>query len=159
MFRGSLTALIMPFRNGEVDEGAFQRFVDWQIKEGTVAGRRVTGVRMPVQIHLSLALLLLLAAACTNQSGMPGGTLPPPTMTIVAPKEPPPLSAETVPPPPPGPANYFVWEPGHWHWTGQGFIWISGHYLETPYQSGVWVHGGWTSNGGLSWTWTPGHWN
>ena len=37
MFRGSLTALITPFRNGEVDEGAFQRFVDWQIKEGTDA--------------------------------------------------------------------------------------------------------------------------
>jgi 4-hydroxy-tetrahydrodipicolinate synthase len=37
MFRGSLTALITPFRNGEVDESAFQRFVDWQIKEGTDA--------------------------------------------------------------------------------------------------------------------------
>src|SRR4029077_18370642 len=37
MFQGSLTALITPFRNGEVDEPAFQRFVDWQIKEGTDA--------------------------------------------------------------------------------------------------------------------------
>ena len=37
MFQGSLTALITPFRNGEVDESAFQRFVDWQIKEGTDA--------------------------------------------------------------------------------------------------------------------------
>ncbi len=35
MFHGSLTALITPFRNGEVDEQAFQKFVDWQIKEGT----------------------------------------------------------------------------------------------------------------------------
>ena len=26
-----------PFRNGEVDETAFQRFVDWQIREGTDA--------------------------------------------------------------------------------------------------------------------------
>ena len=37
MFQGSLVALITPFRNGEVDEAAFQRFVDWQIKEGTGA--------------------------------------------------------------------------------------------------------------------------
>lgn len=35
MFSGSLTALITPFRDGEVDEKAFQEFVDWQIQEGT----------------------------------------------------------------------------------------------------------------------------
>jgi 4-hydroxy-tetrahydrodipicolinate synthase len=34
MFKGSLTALITPFRNGKVDDQAFQSFVDWQIKEG-----------------------------------------------------------------------------------------------------------------------------
>jgi 4-hydroxy-tetrahydrodipicolinate synthase len=37
MFHGSITALITPFRGGEVDEAAFQRFVDWQIREGTDA--------------------------------------------------------------------------------------------------------------------------
>ena len=37
MFHGSLTALITPFRNGEVDEPTFQKFVDWQIQEGTDA--------------------------------------------------------------------------------------------------------------------------
>ncbi len=35
MFSGSITALITPFRNGEVDEKAFQEFVDWQIQEGS----------------------------------------------------------------------------------------------------------------------------
>ncbi|NDF12831.1 MAG: 4-hydroxy-tetrahydrodipicolinate synthase [Proteobacteria bacterium] len=35
MFKGSFTALITPFKNGEVDEAAFKRLVDWQIKEGT----------------------------------------------------------------------------------------------------------------------------
>ena len=35
MFRGSFTALITPFKNGKVDEKAFERFVDWQITEGT----------------------------------------------------------------------------------------------------------------------------
>jgi len=35
MFKGSLTALITPFSNGQVDEGAFQRFVQWQIDQGS----------------------------------------------------------------------------------------------------------------------------
>lgn len=35
MFKGSFVALITPFRDGKVDEKAFQAFVDWQIKQGT----------------------------------------------------------------------------------------------------------------------------
>ncbi len=35
MFKGSLVALITPFRDGKVDEKRFQDFVDWQISEGT----------------------------------------------------------------------------------------------------------------------------
>lgn len=35
MFKGSITALITPFRDGRVDEAAFQSFVEWQIAEGT----------------------------------------------------------------------------------------------------------------------------
>jgi 4-hydroxy-tetrahydrodipicolinate synthase len=35
MFKGSITALITPFRNGKLDEAAFARFVEWQITEGT----------------------------------------------------------------------------------------------------------------------------
>lgn len=34
-FRGSITALVTPFRNGSVDEKAFRDLVDWQIAEGT----------------------------------------------------------------------------------------------------------------------------
>jgi 4-hydroxy-tetrahydrodipicolinate synthase len=35
MFKGSFVALITPFKNGHVDEGAFQSLVQWQIDEGT----------------------------------------------------------------------------------------------------------------------------
>jgi 4-hydroxy-tetrahydrodipicolinate synthase len=35
MLKGSLVALITPFRDGKVDEKAFQSFVDWQIEQGT----------------------------------------------------------------------------------------------------------------------------
>lgn len=34
-FKGSYTALITPFKNGGIDEAAFQKFVDWQIDQGT----------------------------------------------------------------------------------------------------------------------------
>ena len=35
MFKGSITALITPLKNGKVDEKAFQDFVEWQINQGT----------------------------------------------------------------------------------------------------------------------------
>ncbi|MGC1179993.1 MAG: 4-hydroxy-tetrahydrodipicolinate synthase [Methyloceanibacter sp.] len=34
-FRGSITALITPFKNGKIDEKGFQRHVEWQIDQGT----------------------------------------------------------------------------------------------------------------------------
>jgi len=37
MLKGSMTALITPFRDGAVDEKAYAEFVDWQIKQGTNA--------------------------------------------------------------------------------------------------------------------------
>ncbi|NYZ11991.1 4-hydroxy-tetrahydrodipicolinate synthase [Azospirillum sp. RWY-5-1] len=35
MFHGSIVALITPFKDGKVDEAAFQSFVEWQVSEGT----------------------------------------------------------------------------------------------------------------------------
>ncbi|MGH7061592.1 MAG: 4-hydroxy-tetrahydrodipicolinate synthase [Stellaceae bacterium] len=35
MFKGSFVALITPFRNGGLDETAFQDFVAWQVEQGT----------------------------------------------------------------------------------------------------------------------------
>jgi len=33
-FRGAITALVTPFRNGEVDEEAFRSLIEWQIEQG-----------------------------------------------------------------------------------------------------------------------------
>ncbi|SDB41796.1 4-hydroxy-tetrahydrodipicolinate synthase [Bauldia litoralis] len=35
MFKGSITALVTPVRDGALDEAAFRSFVDWQIEEGS----------------------------------------------------------------------------------------------------------------------------
>ena len=37
MFRGSIVALITPFRNGGLDESAYRALIEWQINEGTEA--------------------------------------------------------------------------------------------------------------------------
>ena len=34
MFRGALTALVTPFRNGRLDEEGLRELIDWQIREG-----------------------------------------------------------------------------------------------------------------------------
>jgi len=35
MFKGSITALITPFQNGEIDWKSFEKLVEWQIESGT----------------------------------------------------------------------------------------------------------------------------
>jgi 4-hydroxy-tetrahydrodipicolinate synthase len=35
MFFGSITALVTPFADGKIDDAAFQRFVEWQISQGS----------------------------------------------------------------------------------------------------------------------------
>jgi 4-hydroxy-tetrahydrodipicolinate synthase len=34
MFRGAITALVTPFRDGQLDEEAFRQLIDWQIRQG-----------------------------------------------------------------------------------------------------------------------------
>ena len=34
-FRGALTALVTPFKNGSLDEAAFRGLVSWQIEQGS----------------------------------------------------------------------------------------------------------------------------
>ncbi len=42
MFSGAYTALVTPFKNGEVDEAAYRRLIDFQIENG-VSGIVPTG--------------------------------------------------------------------------------------------------------------------
>src|SRR5918995_1242442 len=35
MFRGSIVALVTPFRNGAIDEDALQALVEWHVAQGT----------------------------------------------------------------------------------------------------------------------------
>ena len=34
MFKGAITALVTPFKNGEIDEEAYRNLIEWQIEQG-----------------------------------------------------------------------------------------------------------------------------
>ncbi len=67
MFKGAITALITPFKDGQVDEKAYQDFVNWQIEEGIhgVASCGTTGESptMPHDEHNKITKLCIEAAA------------------------------------------------------------------------------------------------
>ena len=71
---------------------------------------------------------------------------------IVAPSAPPPMRTEVVPVARPG----YVWDGGHWRWSGRDYIWVPGHWR--PVQVGArWIPGHWVQRG-PNWHWIEGHW-
>jgi 4-hydroxy-tetrahydrodipicolinate synthase len=67
MFQGLYTALITPFKNGKVDERAFQDFVEWQIKEGVhglvPCGSTGEAATLSTEEHQRVIALCIEAAA------------------------------------------------------------------------------------------------
>jgi YXWGXW repeat-containing protein len=66
----------------------------------------------------------------------------------------PPPRAEAVPPPP---GTNYVWEGGHWRWTGAQYVWAPGHYVIRRASYHEWVPGHWRDRYGR-WVWVPAHW-
>jgi hypothetical protein len=65
----------------------------------------------------------------------------------------PPPRVEPVPRrPPPGRVR---WQPGHWHWSGRGYVWVPGRWV--PVGRGRWAAGRWAWRRG-AWVWVPGGW-
>ena len=94
MLKGSLVALITPFRDGKVDEKAFQSFVDWQIEQGTegVVPCGTTGEsptlshaehKRVVELCVEVCMVLFfpmgaraLVTACRPSAAPPSATVP-----------------------------------------------------------------------------------
>lgn len=67
MIHGSIPALITPFRDGIVDERAYQSFIEWQIREGSnglvPCGTTGESATLSVEEHLRVVELCVEAAA------------------------------------------------------------------------------------------------
>lgn len=69
----------------------------------------------------------------------------------------PPPRVERIPPPPHG---RYVWEPGHWQWTGARYTWIAGRYVPRRVRAGHYVPGHWQfSPRENRYVWRPAHWS
>ena len=73
MFKGIYTALITPFKNGKVDEQAFQSFVEWQINEGVhglvPCGTTGESPTLSHAEHKRVVALCIEAAQSKNKKG------------------------------------------------------------------------------------------
>lgn len=62
------------------------------------------------------------------------------------------VEAQTV-----APGPRYVWTKGYWRWTGTGYQWVSGTWVQRPRPAAVWVEGHWVRRPG-GWIWITGHW-
>ena len=102
-------------------------------------------------------ILIVGVAACA----------PPPAAEVTIPQSrvmaeikiaPPPPRSEEIPPPPPGQDSMVRWDPGHWRYTGNDWVWVQGHYIARPSQVANWVPGHWAQAADGGWVWEQGHW-
>lgn len=99
-------------------------------------------VRFPVLLGAAIAL-----TACATEGGGTGYNPYP---------QPPPVRTEEIPKPPVS-EEPLIWQPGHWDWSGSGYIWRDGHWVKRGGHGTQWQDGYWTPQGG-TWTWVPAHW-
>jgi hypothetical protein len=76
---------------------------------------------------------------------------------IIAPR-PPPVARVEIVPAPPRPLEVVEWQPGHWHWDGREYVWVTGRYIERPRREAVYVPGHWDERPNGRWVWIAPHW-
>jgi WXXGXW repeat (2 copies) len=93
----------------------------------------------------SALLAVILLSGCTTQS--PGANPYPPVPDLISEEIPkPPVTSEPL-----------IWQPGHWDWTGSGYVWANGQYVPAQGHGNLWVRG-WWSRTPSGWVWQPPHW-
>lgn len=88
----------------------------------------------------------LLATSCAIPQGVAYNPNPPPPAPL----------AETIPKPPVT-ETLLIWQPGHWSWTGSGYIWEPGRFVPREGHGSLWLDGHWDTRG-PGWVWVPAHW-
>ncbi len=81
-----------------------------------------------------------------------------PPMIMVAPTAPPAPQSEVIPPPPEGREKLIVWQPGHWAWVNEVWMWEPGQNVSRPSETSTWVPGQWQLQPSGSYMWVGGRW-
>lgn len=89
---------------------------------------------------LAICAVVLAGLGAAAAQPMPYGPVPGP-------------QSEAVPPPRAG----AIWEPGHWHWNGERYVWLRGQWSIGGPRYGHYMQGHWGWDGG-HWAWRPAHW-
>src|SRR5579863_997894 len=61
--------------------------------------------------------------------------------------------ATQAPPPlpeydqPPCPGDDYIWTPGYWDYSSEGYYWVPGAWVNAPYQGALWTPGYWDYSG------------
>ncbi|HUN44717.1 MAG TPA: YXWGXW repeat-containing protein [Acetobacteraceae bacterium] len=87
-----------------------------------------------------------LLAGCASQTT---------TSSLPFPPVPAPLQ-ETIPKPPVS-GDALLWQPGHWNWNGNGYVWQPGEYVPAAGHGNLFQTGYWEQTP-TGWRWMPAHW-
>lgn len=55
------------------------------------------------------------------------------------------------------PGDGYIWTPGYWQYTDDGYQWVDGAWVVAPYSGALWTPGYWGYGGG-GYFWNAGYW-
>ena len=103
--------------------------------------------RLPLLLAAPMFAVLALSACVPS--------LPP--LNSANPNPPPPAVLHEEVPLPPVSEEPLLWQPGHWNWEGQGYVWVQGQWIARAGRGTSWQDGYWSQANG-TWSWVPAHW-
>jgi hypothetical protein len=95
------------------------------------------------RLMMLLALLVCLRPASSKAAVFVSVGIAPPALPVY------------VQPPCPEPG--WMWTPGYWAYGADGYYWVPGTWVPSPYVGALWTPGYWGWGGGL-YAWHPGYW-
>ena len=125
--------------------------------------KKISGGALPRAHHFPALIAAMIGASalagCVVDQPAPPATrvvvAPPPATHVVVARPAPPAARIEVQPT--APDMRAVWDPGHWNWTGDQYVWMPGRYIERPNVAMRWEPGRWMADNG-NWVWMDGHW-
>lgn len=88
-----------------------------------------------MRVGLWGALTIAAFGSIAGAACVPGDAAPPDRGVVVA--GPPPAPRNEAPPPSPQ-SGQLAWVAGYWHWVGDRYVWVPGHWEQPPQGARRW---------------------